>query len=134
MRLKKANLKRKLTLALIKVAQNYSWMLRAILSKFISQHNFYVEIRQYSVGIVLIDDQWLNTQFKSFLILLPITEIRLQAFITGTLQNYARKVQISIHTISFDFAVIPGELDEWERIKGWPSSTHWPRILDIITH
>ena len=45
-----------------------------------------------------------------------------QAFITGTLQNYARKVQISIHTIEFDFAVIPGALDAWEQIKEKPES------------
>lgn len=52
-----------------------------------------------------------------------------QAFITGTLQNYARKVQISIHTISFDFAVIPGELDAWERIKEKPEDGCYIRGL-----
>ena len=52
-----------------------------------------------------------------------------QAFITGTLQNYARRVQISIHTISFDFAVIPGELDAWERIKEKPEDGCYIRGL-----
>ena len=52
-----------------------------------------------------------------------------QAFITGTLQNYARKVQISIHTISFDFAVLPGELDAWEKITKKPEDGCYIRGL-----
>ena len=52
-----------------------------------------------------------------------------QAFITGTLQNYARKVQISIHTIAFDFSVIPGPLDEWERINKGPEAGCYIRGL-----
>ena len=52
-----------------------------------------------------------------------------QAFITGTLQNYARKVQISIHTISFDFAVLPGELDAWEKIEQKPDDGCYIRGL-----
>lgn len=52
-----------------------------------------------------------------------------QAFITGTLQNYARKVQISIHTISFDFAVVPGALDAWEAIKDKPEAGCYIRGL-----
>jgi len=52
-----------------------------------------------------------------------------QAFITGTLQNYARKVQISIHTISFDFAVLPGALDAWEAITEKPEAGCYIRGL-----
>ena len=52
-----------------------------------------------------------------------------QAFITGTLQNYARKVQISIHTISFDFAVMPGELDAWEKLTTKPEDGCYIRGL-----
>ena len=52
-----------------------------------------------------------------------------QAFITGTLQNYARKVQISIHTIGFDFAVLPGELDSWTNITTKPEAGCYIRGL-----
>ncbi|CBY32415.1 unnamed protein product [Oikopleura dioica] len=52
-----------------------------------------------------------------------------QAFITGTLQNFARKVQVSIHTIGFDFAVLPGPLDEWQRIQKAPEDGCYIRGL-----
>ena len=55
----------------------------------------------------------------------------IKAFITGTLQNYARKVQISIHTISFDFSVIPGELDAWEKITQKPEDGCYIRGLYV---
>jgi dynein heavy chain len=49
-----------------------------------------------------------------------------QAFLTGTLQNYARKYGISIDSISFDFEVI-GEA--WEKITTKPSDGCYIRGL-----
>ncbi|CCW68744.1 unnamed protein product [Phytomonas sp. Hart1] len=39
-----------------------------------------------------------------------------QAFLTGTLQNYARRLQKAIDTISFDFNLLSTTGSEWERL------------------
>jgi dynein heavy chain len=49
-----------------------------------------------------------------------------QAFLTGTLQTFARKYQISIDTVSFDFKVLS---TPWEEIKQGPEDGVYIRGL-----
>jgi dynein heavy chain, axonemal len=49
-----------------------------------------------------------------------------QAFLTGSLQNYARKHQYPIDTVAFNFIILP---DEWTQIKHKPEDGVYIRGL-----